>query len=49
MRDYMSESNCEQSLLSAAGIPKLRRISKDKLRFNGKGNEVGSTSQSRHA
>ena len=29
-------------LLSAAGIPKLRRIAKDKskLRFNGKGNEV---------
>jgi replication fork protection complex subunit Csm3/Swi3 len=27
-------------LLSTAGIPKLRKISKDKLRFKGKGNEV---------
>jgi len=27
-------------LLSAAGIPKLRRISKERLRFKGKGHEV---------
>ena len=27
-------------LLSAAGIPKLRRISKDRLKFKGKGHEV---------
>lgn len=30
----------EDRLLSAAGIPKLRRISKERLRFKGKGHEV---------
>lgn len=30
-------------LLSAAGIPKLRKISKDKFKFKGKGNEVSLT------
>ncbi|KAF1348792.1 replication fork protection component Swi3-domain-containing protein [Delphinella strobiligena] len=29
----------ENRLLSTAGIPKLRKIAKDKLKFNGKGNE----------
>lgn len=33
-------SNILIRLLSAAGIPKLRRISKDRLRFKGKGHEV---------
>ena len=30
----------EDRLLSQAGIPKLRRISKERLRFKGKGHEV---------
>ena len=31
----------EERLLSANGIPKLRRITKDRLKFRGKGHEVG--------
>ena len=31
----------ENRLLSQAGIPKLRRITKERLRFKGKGHEVG--------
>jgi replication fork protection complex subunit Csm3/Swi3 len=30
----------DQRLLSDAGIPRLRKISKDRLRFKGKGHEV---------
>ena len=30
-------------LLSANGIPKLRRITKDRLKFKGKGHEVLET------
>ncbi len=32
----------EDRLLSSAGIPKLRRITKERLRFKGKGHEVRS-------
>jgi replication fork protection complex subunit Csm3/Swi3 len=31
-----------ERLLSPAGIPRLQRISKERLRFKGKGHEVGS-------
>lgn len=34
----------EDRLLSPAGIPKLRRITKERLRFKGKGHEVRSSS-----
>lgn len=34
------ERSIENRLLSPAGIPKLRRIAKDRLRFKGKGHEV---------
>lgn len=33
-------------LRSETGIPRLRKISKERLRFKGKGHEVGSTRES---
>jgi replication fork protection complex subunit Csm3/Swi3 len=36
----MQCTNGQSRLLSDAGIPRLRRISKDRLRFKGKGHEV---------
>lgn len=33
----------DHRLLSDSGIPKLRKISKDRLRFKGKGHEVSSS------
>src|SRR5690242_11606273 len=32
----------DERLLSAAGIPRLQKISKERLRFKGKGHEVSS-------
>ena len=40
----ISSNTCR--LLSQAGIPRLRRIAKERLRFKGKGHEVGNDSRS---
>lgn len=37
----------DERLLSDPGIPRLRKISKERLRFKGKGHEVGSLHSSR--
>ena len=37
----MLMSFLNHSLLSQNGIPKLRRVAKDRLKFKGKGHEVG--------
>jgi len=39
------ECSVEDRLLSPAGIPKLRRITKERLRFKGKGHEVDCHSE----